>query len=52
METRVGKARAKEFTNRLPFDGTIHTETIGLARGLWLLWNLDRVEVEALANTE
>lgn len=43
METRVGEARAKEFTDRLPFDGAIHMETFGLARGLWLLWNLDRV---------
>ena len=52
METKVGGARAKEITDRLPFDGAIHTETIGYAGGLWLLWNADRVEVEALARTE
>ena len=52
METRIGGERAREITNRLPFDGDIHTETIGYAGGLWLLWNSDRVEITALANTE
>nr|XP_023879404.1 uncharacterized protein LOC111991827 [Quercus suber] len=52
MKTKVGGARAKEIIDRLPFDGAICTETIGFAGGLWLLWNSDRVEVEALANTE
>ena len=52
METRLGGARAKEITNRLPFDGAIHTETVGFTGGLWLLWNYDLVEVVHLANTE
>ena len=52
METQVGGDRAKEITNDLPFDGAIHTDTIGYAGGLWLLWNEDRVEVSKLANTE
>lgn len=30
----------------------IHTETIGYAGGLWLLWNLDRVEVSLLSKTK
>ena len=34
METRVGGEKAKEITNRLPFDGAIHIDTIGYARGL------------------
>ena len=34
METRVGGKRAKEITDRLPFDGAIHTDTIGYVRGL------------------
>ena len=34
METQVGGERAKEITNRLPFDGAIHTDTIGYVRGL------------------
>ncbi|XP_030931013.1 uncharacterized protein LOC115956881 [Quercus lobata] len=29
METRLGGERAKGITDRLPFDGAIHTETIG-----------------------
>ncbi|XP_075651899.1 uncharacterized protein LOC142622333 isoform X2 [Castanea sativa] len=52
METKLGGKRAKEITDHLPFDGALHTKTIGYARGLWLLWNSDKVEVEALANTE
>ncbi|XP_023873178.1 uncharacterized protein LOC111985765 [Quercus suber] len=52
METKLGGVRAKENIDRLPFDGTIHTEMIRYAGGLWLLWNSNRVEVEALANTE
>ena len=52
METRIGGERAREITDRLPFDGAIHTETIGYAGGLWLLWNSDRVEITTLANTE
>ena len=52
METKLGGARAKEISDRLPFDGAIHTETIGYAGGLWLLWNADIVDVVHLANTE
>lgn len=36
METKLGSAMAKEITDSLPFDGAIHTETIGYAGGLWL----------------
>ncbi|KAL4616112.1 hypothetical protein ACB092_07G175400, partial [Castanea dentata] len=52
METRLGGERAREVTDRLPFDGAIHTETIGLSGGLWLLWNTDMVEIELWATTE
>lgn len=52
METRLGGERAKENIDRLLFDGAIHTETIGFARGLWLLWNSNLVEVVQLANTK
>ena len=51
-ETRVGGDRAKEITNTLPFDGAVHTDTIGYAGGLWLLWNYDFVDVSVLAATE
>lgn len=52
METCLGGPRAKEITDRLPFDRAIHTETIGYTSGLWLLWNSDRVEISPLVNTE
>ncbi|KAL4649489.1 hypothetical protein ACB092_01G016900 [Castanea dentata] len=52
METKVGGDRAREITDRLPFDGAVHTNIIGYAGGLWLLWNSDRVEVTLLTTTE
>ena len=52
METKLGGNKAKEVIDRLPFDGVIHTETIGLIGGLWLLWNEDQVEIQELAKTE
>lgn len=52
METKLGGSKAKEVTDRLPFDGAIHTKTIGFSDGLWLLWNEDKVEIEKLAKTE
>ncbi|XP_065618070.1 uncharacterized protein LOC136062661 [Quercus suber] len=52
METHVGGSRAKKISDRLPFDGSVHTDTIGYASGLWLLWDSDRVDVTPLANTE
>lgn len=52
METKVGGDKAKEIIGRLPFDEAICTETKGLFGGLWLLWNLDIVEVSLLAKTE
>nr|XP_023896924.1 uncharacterized protein LOC112008814 [Quercus suber] len=52
METRLGGSRAKDVTDRLPFDGAIHTNTIGYAGGLWLLWNTGKVEVSLLSKTE
>ena len=52
METKLGGSKAKEVSDRLPFDGAIHSETIGFTGGLWLLWNEDQVEVQELAKTE
>lgn len=52
METRVGGDRVREITNRLPFYGSIHMDTIGYVDGLWLLWNSDRVEITPLTSTE
>ena len=52
METCLGGERAKDITDRLPFDGAIHTDTIGLSGGLCLLWNSDLVDVVLLSKTE
>ena len=52
METRVGGNRAREITERLPFNGVIHFDAVGHVGGIWVLWNLDRVDVAYLANTE
>ena len=51
-KTRVGGERTKEITNRLPFDGALHTDTVGYSGGIWVLWNSDEVEVTQLAKTE
>lgn len=37
METQVGGNRAREITERLPFDGAFRTDAIGYAGGLWVL---------------
>ena len=52
METRIGGVRASEIIDRLPFDGAIHTETIGFSGGIWLLWNSDSVELIQLATMD
>ena len=52
METKLGVDRIMEITDRLPFEGTIHTDTIGYVGGPWLLWSSDKVEIELLAKTK
>ena len=52
MGTKIGGDRAKEISGRLPFDEAFHTDTIGYAGGLWMLWNSDKVEVSILSSTE
>ena len=37
-KTRVGGDRATKIIDGLPFDGSITTDTIGYARGMWILW--------------
>ena len=51
METHVGGDRAREITNLLPFDRAFHTDTIGYAGGLWVLWNANRVDLALLSST-
>ena len=48
----MGGSKAKEITDRLPFDGAIHTEIIGFTGRMWLLWNEDQVVIQELAKTE
>ena len=52
IETRIGGARARDIIDMLPFDGAIHTDTLGFAGGLWLLWNSDGVQLHQLAMSE
>lgn len=39
-ETKVSGDRAKDIIDRIPMDGAIATNSIGLSRGLWMLWDL------------
>ena len=48
----MGGERTKDITDRLPFDGGIHSDTIGYCEGIWLLWKSDTVEITQLAKTE
>ena len=48
----MGGHRAKDITDRLPFDGAFHANTIGYSGDIWVLWNSDEVEITQLANTE
>ena len=52
MKTRLRGARVDEIIETLPFDRAIVTNTIGFARGIWLLWHSDLVQVDVLATTE
>ncbi|XP_030964009.1 uncharacterized protein LOC115985181 [Quercus lobata] len=52
METRVGVNRAREITERLPFDGAIRSDAVGFTGGIWVLWNSGKVNVAHLASTE
>lgn len=51
-ETRISGSRAGNILCSLPYDG-IHTiDPIGYARGIWLFWRKDMVDMEVLAATE
>lgn len=51
-ESKVGRTRAKGIAKRLPFDGVICSNTIGLFGGLWHLWDPNHIEVFELASME
>ena len=52
IETKVSGTRAENIIDRLPFDGAIHANNIGLIGGLLLLWDSGQAEVIELSSTE
>ena len=51
-ETRLSGDSAKGIMAPLPFDRAMCSDTIGFARGIWLLWWSDLVQVEVLSFIE
>ena len=51
-ETRLFGARATEIIEGLPFEGAVVADTIGFARGIWMLWRSNRIQVDVLTTTE
>nr|POE76376.1 hypothetical protein CFP56_38007 [Quercus suber] len=51
-ETKVSGVRAKGIIDRIPMDGVIVANSIGLSRGLWVLWDSRQVELTELSSTE
>nr|XP_023880427.1 uncharacterized protein LOC111992798 [Quercus suber] len=51
-ETKVCGDRAKRIADRLPLDGAIFANPIGLSGGLWVLWDSNQVEISELSSTE
>ena len=47
-ETRISGSRAGEILHTLPYDGIHTTDPIGYARGIWLLWRRDMVDMDVL----
>lgn len=52
METKVSGDRARSIVDRLPMDGAILVNNIGLTGGLWVLWDSTHVNISELATTE
>ncbi|XP_023917864.2 uncharacterized protein LOC112029415 [Quercus suber] len=52
METKVCGDRARRIVDRLPMDGAIIANSIGLSSGLWLLWDSSQVDVVELSSTK
>ena len=50
--TKTSGLKAKNITDRLQFDGAIHTNNIGFIGGLWVLWDSTQVEVFELCSTK
>lgn len=52
IETKACGDRAKKIADKLPFDGAIFANTIGLSGGIWLLWDSSQVAVAELSSIE
>lgn len=52
IETNACGHKAKKIADKLPFDGAIFANTIGLSDGIWLLWDSSQVTVVELSSTE
>ena len=51
-ETKTSGKRAKGIADRLPLGVAIFANTIGLAGGLWLLWDSTQVDIVEVSSTE
>ncbi|XP_061357803.1 uncharacterized protein LOC133302092 [Gastrolobium bilobum] len=51
LEPRVSGSKAKQIIKKLGFNNSIVEDAHGFTGGLWLLWNDDRCQVQALKQT-
>lgn len=42
----------KEITDKISFDRATHADTVGYARGIWVLWYTEIMDVTISASTE
>ena len=52
IETCISGSKASDIIRTLPYDGIHTTDPIGFARGIWLLWLTDMVDLDVLAVTK
>ena len=52
IETKACANRPKKIADKLPFNGVIFTNTIGLSGGIWLLWDSSQVAMLELSSIE
>ena len=51
-ETKVSGSRAKDISNRLPFDRAFHANNFGFSCGIWVLWDSTQAELSFLSSIE
>ena len=52
IETKVSGSRAKDISDRLPFDGAFHANNFGFSCGIWVLWDSTQVDLSFLSSIE